>query len=79
MLAAEQLQVPARDRDRRAQLVRRVVEEPLLPFEQRRAHVRQRLDLRIAACRRRACQTIARNIADMSGTSNSSPHSCDAR
>ena len=29
-----------------------------------------------AARCRRACQTIARNIADMSGTSNSSPHSC---
>ena len=31
---------------------------------------------RTASCRRRACQTIARNIADISGTSNSSPHSC---
>ena len=29
----------------------------------------------IAATRRRACQTIARNIADMSGTSKSSPQS----
>ena len=30
---------------------------------------------RIADCRLRACHTMARNIADMSGTSNSSPHS----
>ncbi len=30
---------------------------------------------RSANCRLRACQTMARNIADMSGTSNSSPHS----
>ena len=29
-----------------------------------------------ASTRRRACQTIARNIAAISGTSNSSPHSC---
>ena len=28
-----------------------------------------------ASTRRRACQTIARNIAAISGTSNSSPHS----
>ena len=30
---------------------------------------------RIADCRLRACHTMARNIADMSGTSNSSPQS----
>ena len=31
--------------------------------------------IRAASTRRRACQTMARNIAAISGTSNSSPHS----
>ena len=75
-LALQQLEMPARDRHRRAQLVRGVVEEPLLPLEQRRASSRRAPPPAfIAACRRRACQTIATNIADMSGTSNSSPQS----
>ena len=37
--------MPACDRHRRPQLVRRIVEEPLLPLEQRRAYVRDGLHL----------------------------------
>ena len=70
----QDLEMPAGDRHRRAQLVRDVVEEPLLLLEQSGALVRLPLDFS-SARRRRACQTIARNIADMSGTSKSSPHS----
>ena len=76
--ALQHLEMAAGDRDRRAQLVRDVVEKPLLPLEQRSAFVRLALDLPSASWRRRACQTMARNIADISGTSNSSPQSCVA-
>ena len=73
---SQHLEMPARDRRRSTQLVRDVVEELLLLLEQRGALVRLALHLLSASWRRRACQTIARNIADMSGTSKSSPHSC---
>ena len=65
----------ARDRHRGAELVRDVVHEALLLLEERRPLSGERLDVVDRATRRRACQTIARNIADMSGTSKSSPQS----
>ena len=45
----QDLEVPARDRHRRAQLVRRVVEEAVLPVEERRALYQARRDRALAA------------------------------
>ena len=49
LLAPQQLEMATRDRDRCPQLVRGVVEEPLLPLEQRGAHLGDALNL----CERR--------------------------
>ena len=66
--SAQQLEVAARDRHRRAELMRCVVDEPLLALEQRVAARSARCSATCcASTRRRACQTIATNIAAISG------------
>ncbi len=71
--APQQLEVTARDRHRRAQLVRGVVQEALLALEQRPLLLGALLgDLR-ASARRRACHDHARNMRRHQTDLDSSP------
>ena len=71
-IAGEQLGVAERDRDRRPQLVRGVLEEPPLVGEQPGVVLAEHRVARSAASLRWACHAMATNTAAISGTSVSS-------